>query len=122
MTMDRGASPSDTDLDLAVDLAGIVGLERFRGGRVHDLAGLHVELAPMTLALDRRAVDLASHREVAVAVGADVAERVELAVHPGDRDLRAAHVEGLRLPFRDLVRIADRHELRHVETSLSPHS
>src|SRR5688500_2170645 len=105
MTMDRGASPSGTDLDLALDLASLVGLQRLRGGRVHDLAGLHVELAPVALAFDGGAVDLTAHREVAVAVGADVAERVELAVHPSDRDLRSAHVERFRLSLGDLVRI-----------------
>src|SRR5688500_16911180 len=97
-TIERGASPSsDTDLDVSVDLAGLVGLERLGRRRVQDLSGLHVELASMAFALDRGAVDLASAGKVAVAVRADVAERVDLALHARDGDLDAAHVEGLGL-------------------------
>src|SRR5688572_19808623 len=103
MTIERGASASsDTDLDLPAGLAGLEGFERIGRGRVHDLPGLDVELAPVALALDRGAVELATHGEVAVAVRADVAERVELSVDAGHRDLGAAHVEGLRFPLGDL--------------------
>src|SRR5687767_1158687 len=121
MTIERGASPSSgTDLDDPVDLADLVGLERLGGGRVDDLPRLHVELAPVTLTLDRGAVDLAAVGEVAVSVRADVAERVELALDPSDGDLGAAHVARLRLSLRHLVGIPDRHVLRHRVCLLRP--
>ncbi len=64
---------------------------------VDDRAGRHVEDAAVALAFDLGAVDLAAWR-VAAPVGAGVAERVQLALDPGDGDPAPADLEGLDLP------------------------
>src|SRR6476619_3207251 len=102
---------SGLDLDLTVLLADAEGLDRLRRRTLDDLAGLHGEHASVAFALDRRSVDLAAHRQVAVTVRADVAERVERRAGSGHRDLGAVHLERLRRSLLDVAGRGDRDEL-----------
>src|SRR6476619_7340684 len=104
---------SGLDLDLTVLLADAEDLDRLRRRTLDDLAGLHGEHASVAFALDRRSLDLAAHRQVAVTVRADVAERVQRRARPGHRDLGAFHLERLRRSLLDVAGRGDRDELRH---------
>src|SRR5437870_8069313 len=104
---------SGLDLDLTVLLADAVGLDRLGGGTLDDLARLHGEHAAVAFTLDRRPVDLPTHRQVAVAVRADVAERVQRRARTRHRDLGALHLERLRRALLDVAGRGDRDELRH---------
>src|SRR6266550_8737958 len=104
MTKVRSATEaSGLDLDLTVLLPDPEGLDRLRRRTLDDLARLHGEHAAVAFALDRRSVDLAAHRQVAVAVRADVAERVERRPRARHRDLGALHLERLRRAFLDVA-------------------
>src|SRR6476660_1227485 len=94
---------SGLDLDLTALLADPVGLDRLRRRTLDDLAGLHGEHASVAFALDRRSLDLAAHRQVAVTVRADVAERVQRRARAGHRDLGALHLERLRRSLLDVA-------------------
>src|SRR6185437_8343323 len=121
MTKVRSATEaSGLDLDLTVLLVDPVGLDRLRRRTLDDLAGLHGEHASVAFALDRRSLDLAAHRQVAVTVRADVAERVQRRARPGHRDLGALHLERLGRSLLDVAGRGDRDELRH--RSLLPRS
>src|SRR5437870_10071114 len=104
---------SGLDLDLTVLFADGVGLDRLGGRTLDDLTRLHREHASVAFALDRRSVNLAAHRQVAVAVRADIAERVQGRPRTRHRDLGALHLERLRRAFLDIARRGDRDELRH---------
>src|SRR6476620_5092770 len=78
MTKVRSATEaSGLDLYLTVLLADPEGLDRLLRRTLDDLARLHGEHASVAFALDRRSVDIAAHREVAITVRADVAERAQ---------------------------------------------
>src|SRR5439155_20216699 len=114
MTKVRSATEaSGLDLDLTVLLANAVGLDRLARRTFDDLAGLHGEHASVAFALDRRPVDLPAHRQVAVTVRADVAERVQRRARTRHRDLGALHLERLRRALLDVAGRGDRDELRH---------
>jgi hypothetical protein len=109
----RHGSGSGLDLDLSVKLADAEGPDGLRRRPFKGLARLHREHAAVASALDRRAVDLALRRQVAPAMCADVAERVQGTADPRDGNLVAVHLEGVRRALRHLVRRPDPHELRH---------
>src|SRR5207302_10197380 len=95
----------------AVDL-GLVGGDGVAGGRVDHVAGLHVELAPVARAHDRRVLELAL-RERALPVRARVVEGVEGAADVRHRHRDAVGIERANLTVGDVVRASEREELGH---------
>src|SRR2546428_1583408 len=80
-------------LKLAPLVAHVEGRDGLGGRPVHDRPRPHVELAAVAFALDDSSVDLAARGEVALPVGADVAEGEHRSSGTRDRDELVAHLE-----------------------------